>query len=288
MGKRLVLLCSLALGLCANAFAQAIGTPFFYVYPPWLEADRPFALLMGRAGNPGTLPPLAATRIYVTEVTATGGVTRAFDGVREGTNGSLVRYVLRLPAGTYDIWYLDSLRPDYEAPPTATARIAVTGEGFVRVVEFVNAASGHFFITADEEEIRRLDDGRTPGWTRTGLGFKALPGAQRLDGTVNVCRLYGLPSANLDTHFFSDNPYECAYAVATWRERWILETDSAFGLPPDYGCDSVGDQPIYRLYNRRPDVNHRYTTSPAVRDAMLADGWILEARAGDRWACTVE
>ena len=39
-----------------------------------------------------------------------------------------------------------------------------------------------------------------------------------------------------------------------------------------------GGQPLYRLYNNRPDANHRYTVSTQIRDEMLAKGWILEGR----------
>ncbi len=41
----------------------------------------------------------------------------------------------------------------------------------------------------------------------------------------------------------------------------------------------TGSQPLYRLYNNRPDANHRYTRSTQIRDAMLAQGWILEGSA---------
>jgi len=39
---------------------------------------------------------------------------------------------------------------------------------------------------------------------------------------------------------------------------------------------STSTAPVYRLWNRRADTNHRYTIDPAIRAAMLAQGWIAE------------
>ena len=53
----------------------------------------------------------------------------------------------------------------------------------------------------------------------------------------------------------------------------------AFGTYVDIFPIDCSDtmQHVYRLYNNRPDANHRYTVSPAIRDQMMANGWILEA-----------
>jgi len=34
--------------------------------------------------------------------------------------------------------------------------------------------------------------------------------------------------------------------------------------------------PIYRVFNQRKDANHRYTTSTAIRDQMVAKGGVAE------------
>jgi hypothetical protein len=34
--------------------------------------------------------------------------------------------------------------------------------------------------------------------------------------------------------------------------------------------------PVYRLYNNRPDVNHRYTMWPELRGQMIKAAWISE------------
>ena len=39
--------------------------------------------------------------------------------------------------------------------------------------------------------------------------------------------------------------------------------------------------PVYRVYNNRPDANHRYTTSLATRDSMVVAGWIAEGYGPD-------
>ena len=50
----------------------------------------------------------------------------------------------------------------------------------------------------------------------------------------------------------------------------IALPDSTTGACPG------GTIPVYRVWNNRPDSNHRYTTSLAIRDAMLAHGYIAE------------
>jgi hypothetical protein len=52
-------------------------------------------------------------------------------------------------------------------------------------------------------------------------------------------------------------------------------------LPTAGACPS-GSTPIYRLFDNRADVNHRYTTDRGVRDAMVAKGWIAEGDGPDR------
>ncbi len=63
---------------------------------------------------------------------------------------------------------------------------------------------------------------------------------------------------------------------SNWPDKWILEADAAFGAMGDtYPFDCP--HPLFRLYNNRADVSHRYTASQAIRDQMIAQGWVLEA-----------
>jgi len=38
---------------------------------------------------------------------------------------------------------------------------------------------------------------------------------------------------------------------------------------------------VYRMWNKRADSNHRYTTSVAVRESMLGKGYIPEGYGPD-------
>ena len=46
------------------------------------------------------------------------------------------------------------------------------------------------------------------------------------------------------------------------------------------GSGLIGD-PVYRLWNGKPDTNHRFVTDKAERDAMIARGWIPEGAGLD-------
>lgn len=162
----------------------------------------------------------------------------------------------------------------------------------VHAIEYYDAARDHYFVTASAPDIDALDSGRISGWQRTGESFGV--GGDRVnylgieyqyDG-VPVCRIY-LPPAHGDTHFYSASPEECARARAGHPD-WVVETDAAFyAALPDPGTGACGVmagyidgdialEPVYRLWNRRSDTNHRYTTNPTVRDEMIARGWVSE------------
>ena len=60
---------------------------------------------------------------------------------------------------------------------------------------------------------------------------------------------------------------------------WLFEGDVfAMILPDAAGACTGGTVPLYRLYNngRTGAPNHRYTTRPTIRTAMLDQGWIAE------------
>jgi hypothetical protein len=52
----------------------------------------------------------------------------------------------------------------------------------------------------------------------------------------------------------------------------------SLGLPDPSGGCAANALPLYRLYNdgQGGAPNHRYTTSPSVRQAMIDAGWISE------------
>jgi hypothetical protein len=51
-------------------------------------------------------------------------------------------------------------------------------------------------------------------------------------------------------------------------------------LPINGICPS-GSTAVYRVFSNRADANHRYTTERAVRDSMVAAGWIAEGDGPD-------
>ncbi|GIK86245.1 MAG: hypothetical protein BroJett026_17260 [Betaproteobacteria bacterium] len=154
----------------------------------------------------------------------------------------------------------------------------------VGVVEYLHAGLDHYFVSPLAPDLDALDSGRLPGWTRTGLGFGAWPSAAGGGGHASpVCRFY-IPPQKGDSHFFSASPAECAEVARRIDEDpayagIVLEAASAFHVAlPDAasGACAPGTVPVYRLWNARADANHRYTTSRAVRDAMLAQGFVPE------------
>jgi hypothetical protein len=170
--------------------------------------------------------------------------------------------------------------PKPSAPPTK-----------VTIVEFYNATLDHYFITANPQEISDLDNGVHVGWARTGESFNGYGiGSTGDTDRRPVCRAYGSPAAGLDTHFYSASPDECLASLQNgsgndlgtgWVQAasWILEANEVFemDLPdPRTGACPTGGVPIYRTFNQRTDANHRYTTSLAIRDQMVAKGGIAE------------
>ena len=145
----------------------------------------------------------------------------------------------------------------------------------VDVVEFYNADRDHYFMSGMTAEIADLDTGVHAGWARTGFAFKAYPSA--VGGGSPVCRFY-IPPANGDSHFYSASPAECD-EVRSRFPAFTYESPSVFhvGLPDlATGACVAGTISVYRVWNNRADTNHRYTTSAAVRQQMLAAGWVAE------------
>lgn len=183
----------------------------------------------------------------------------------------------------------------YSNAPTGTAARAVTAvlavpkaappPTNVAVVEFYHAALDHYFITGIQKEISDLDTGVHTGWARTGQTFKAYGiGSTGRAGRRPVCRVYGLPP-DIDSHFYSARLDECTRTMVNFGDAWLrpgtwgFEASEVFqmDLPdPVTGACPPNGVPIYRVFNQRKDANHRYTTSIAIRDQMVARGGIAE------------
>jgi len=169
---------------------------------------------------------------------------------------------------------------------------AATAWPSVPAIEYFHADLNRYFITADPREIAALDEGTIRGWARTGEHFPVFPADGISDHSGPVCRLYGLPEAGLDSHFYSIDPDECAVVLERWPSSWTLEASAVFGAGYAFGfvdesgaivhyCDP--GQPLFRLYSNGAGSDHRYTMSREVRDGMIARGWIAEGqyRAAD-------
>ena len=154
------------------------------------------------------------------------------------------------------------------ATPTTTTAPTVD------VIEFYNSSLDHYFISSLAPEIDALDSGHFRGWVRTGHTFKGYP--QPATGASPVCRFY-LPPPQ-DSHFYSASTAECSVVAATYP-TFVFESPDVFYISlPDTAtgaCPST-TVPVFRLYNNRADVNHRYTTDPQIKAQMISQGSIAE------------
>ena len=166
-------------------------------------------------------------------------------------------------------------------------------EGAMWAREYYNATQDHYFLTAVPHELYMLDTGLTPGWQYTERSFLVgstsrfvirIPPSEWGYGDPNlyfnlqpVCRFY-LPPESGDSHFMSASPFECS-EVRLRFPTFVLESSAAFyALLPDLGTGGCPEQfaPVFRLWNRRVDTNHRYTISLGVRSQMIAQGYVSE------------
>jgi hypothetical protein len=78
----------------------------------------------------------------------------------------------------------------------------------VRVVEYFNASFGHYFMSADPDEIAALDAGAYGGaFVRTGQQFWRATARWR---RAEVCRFFTVAFAPKSSHFYTADPDECA------------------------------------------------------------------------------
>ena len=147
------------------------------------------------------------------------------------------------------------------------------------LVEFYHKDLDHYFITGFANEIQALDTGVHKGWSRTGMTIQTIDAAAAGANSVAVCRFYGNPARGLDSHFYSASKAECDAVRQKWPDDWLLESEDVFrvqAVDPVTGLCTGGAKAVYRLYNKRSDINHRYTTDPAVFDSMVAKGYTAE------------
>lgn len=292
--KQLVMACCPAILFLlapSSAMAQASSTLGIFVGPPVPVAGKAYTI-RGRGAT--TSPPVKVENITVVRSGEFVDVTFflnhgsdfsspvVYEGTVEGPD---------LPAGNYTFRQYVRQRyfgqGGYSNPPVlqySKTVVVTTSANVVEAVEYYNSNLHHYFMTAAPEEIAALDAGVFSGWSRTGEAFRGLyldnPSTNAaITPVAPVCRYYGVPSAGLDTHFFSAFASECAVIPQLWPDSWILENPDAFyaSLPSiaDGSCPD-GTIPLYRLFNGKSDVNHRYATSLEIRQQMVDQKWIPE------------
>lgn len=150
----------------------------------------------------------------------------------------------------------------------------------VTVVEFHNAITRHYFMAGEgSPDMSSIDAGGAgPGWRRTGYAFVGYL-SPPCTGCVPVERFYGTPGLGPNSHFYTANVDEAA-GLRRPGTGWSYEKTAFWIAVPDAsGQCALSTVPVYRLYNNLwmfNDSNHRYVTSPRVRGAMRATGWIDE------------
>jgi carboxyl-terminal processing protease len=155
--------------------------------------------------------------------------------------------------------------------PSTSGQIPVT------VVEYYNSVISAYFITARTNEQNGLDT--LADFKRTGATFSALsPAGVVPAGTPLICRYdVKLPPTNYSSHFYG-LPSECAAIKTLQLANFIDEgLDFAVKIPSTAGVCPV-DAPVSIRRVFRPETpvnaaNHRYVTSLAAYESMLAIGW---------------
>lgn len=144
-----------------------------------------------------------------------------------------------------------------------------------KAVEYIHAVFGHYFVTANTDEIGKLDAGTFAGWARTGEAFNVA--ATGSPGTLDVCRFFTEKFPPSSSHFYTPFAEECAQVKA--NPDWAFEgLVFGVGVPDAIGACAAGSIPLYRYYNNGMGgaPNHRYTTSTAIGATMSSLGWTLE------------
>jgi len=209
------------------------------------------------------------------------------DGIAPATYGGGMRSVAVRPTGEIVLGFASEVVQlrggDLATPHPLRERLAV---------EYFHAGYGHYFITADESEQVALEWAPEAAWTRTGKAFTVYDQSTLPFSTlVPICRFWSDQSfAPKSSHFYTPYMDECE--KVKHDPVWLFEGNAFYTRMPEGAAGArtcpAGTQPLYRAYNNGMSgaPNHRYTTDPAVLDAMIAQGWIMEGEATTRvFAC---
>ncbi|MBK9117744.1 MAG: hypothetical protein IPM22_19560 [Betaproteobacteria bacterium] len=159
--------------------------------------------------------------------------------------------------------------------------------GQVRAIEYFHPAFDHYFVTANADEIAKLDAGVISGWQRTGQSFNVY--ATSGSGHPAVCRFFSEAFAPKSSHFYAPRGLGCEPVFAD--PAWKYEGDVFYMPLPDAAGDCpAGTLPVYRLYNNGMGgaPNHRFTTSAETFAEMKRDGYIAEGAGVGVGMCSPE
>ncbi|MEO8487207.1 MAG: hypothetical protein ABI585_12815 [Betaproteobacteria bacterium] len=207
--------------------------------------------------------------------------------------GSTITFTEALTAGTGDVFrnlsYEDcgnvvqtfGTTPPLDSFYRARVGLKISGAvslGLVEIVEYFHTVFGHYFMTADPDEIAGLDGGAYGGvFVRTGRELFAYDGP--LPNTADVCRFFTTPGTfgAKSSHFYTGDAAECAGLKA--NPNWIYEKIAFFIAVPAAGTCPIFTTPIYRMYNdgMTGAPNHRFVTSLSIyNDFTTNQGWTGE------------
>lgn len=152
----------------------------------------------------------------------------------------------------------------------------------VTVVEYYNRALDAYFITGRSNEQATLDG--IADFQRTGMSFSALSASTAPASFSQICRYYvNTAEPFTRSHFYGVRETDCALIANARIAGFANEGfDFATALPTPTGCSTGALTTVYRTF--RPAAggkssNHRYTVSTALRDSMVARGWVNEGIA---------
>ena len=208
-------------------------------------------------------------------------------GVLSGKEWSFIKLAMDMVPQMTDVLrpvYDDGLLTDDDFMKVAAYLQTFTGgaiSSLAPVVEYYNAGFGHYFMTADADEIAGLDAGAFDyAFLRTGREFDAH--SSQVAGTVAVCRFFTTPGTfgSKSSHFYTANAPECEGLKL--NPAWVYEKIAFYTRVPAGGACAGGTIPIYRMYNNGQTgaPNHRFTSDFATYQAFTtAQGWSPEGIA---------
>jgi uncharacterized protein (DUF1800 family) len=157
---------------------------------------------------------------------------------------------------------------------SATAGPTNAAEPTATIIEFRNAARDDYFITASPAEAAALDAGSAnPGWTRTGVEWKAWGSATEMQGAVPVCRFVVMAGAGPGAHYYTASADECR--TLKQKRGWKFEGNAFWIVLPDGTSASrscrAGTTPVYRSFragNTPAEGNYRFVTDLTLHVRM--------------------